>query len=134
MEQAPSGVTFQNAGCQNRRMKRLPPGKLRTLREQKQAAVVDVRSREEFDAGHVQGARHIPLDELPTRVNELPRDRPVVTYCNMFYPGPSRGEKAAAQLAELGFDAAVLQGGLSRMAGREHDRRGAGGSGEPLRN
>lgn len=112
MEQAPSGVTFQNVGCQNRQMKRLPPGKVWTLQEQEQAAVVDVRSREEFDAGHVEGARHIPLDELPTRVAELPRDRPVVTYCNMFHPGSSRGEKAAAQLAELGFDAAVLEGGF----------------------
>jgi DNA-binding transcriptional ArsR family regulator len=43
--------------------------------------VVDVRPRIEFDAGHIQGARSIPLEELERRLAELPPDAEVVAYC-----------------------------------------------------
>ena len=43
--------------------------------------LVDVRAAEEFNAGHIQGARSIPLDELERRLAELPADREVVAYC-----------------------------------------------------
>ena len=54
------------------------------LRAQQQAAraptVIDVRGADEYAAGHLPGALHIPADELPRRLGEIPRDRPVVTY------------------------------------------------------
>jgi len=43
--------------------------------------LVDVRPAEEFSAGHIEGARSIPLDELEDRLAELPADREVVAYC-----------------------------------------------------
>ncbi len=43
--------------------------------------VLDVRPRVEFAAGHIQGARSIPLDELEARLAELPEDAEVVAYC-----------------------------------------------------
>ena len=43
--------------------------------------VVDVRPRIEFDAGHIQGARSVPLEELERRLAELPPDAEVVAYC-----------------------------------------------------
>jgi rhodanese-related sulfurtransferase len=43
--------------------------------------LVDVRPQEEFDAGHIEGARSIPIDELEQRLAELPSDREVVAYC-----------------------------------------------------
>jgi rhodanese-related sulfurtransferase/predicted transcriptional regulator len=43
--------------------------------------LVDVRPSEEFDAGHIDGARSIPIDELEDRLAELPDDREVVAYC-----------------------------------------------------
>jgi rhodanese-related sulfurtransferase len=43
--------------------------------------LVDVRPAEEFEAGHIEGARSIPLDELADRLAELPRGREVVAYC-----------------------------------------------------
>jgi rhodanese-related sulfurtransferase len=43
--------------------------------------LVDVRPAEEFDAGHIEGARSIPIDELQARLDELPADREVVAYC-----------------------------------------------------
>jgi rhodanese-related sulfurtransferase/DNA-binding HxlR family transcriptional regulator len=43
--------------------------------------LVDVRPAEEFKAGHIDGARSIPLEELESRLAELPTDREVVAYC-----------------------------------------------------
>src|SRR5436190_13960535 len=43
--------------------------------------LVDVRPTEEYEAGHIEGARSIPIDELDDRLAELPADREVVAYC-----------------------------------------------------
>ncbi len=45
------------------------------------AVLVDVRPAEEYAAGHINGARSIPIDELERRLAELPRDREVIAYC-----------------------------------------------------
>ena len=42
--------------------------------------LVDARSAGEFNAGHISGAQSIPLEELPRRMAEIPRDIPVVLY------------------------------------------------------
>ncbi len=75
------------------------------------ALIVDVRGASEYAAGHVPGAINIPLGALPDRLGELPRDRPIVTYCMMNHPGHSRGERAAALLHGQGFAASALAGG-----------------------
>jgi len=46
-----------------------------------QVLVLDVRPREEFEAGHIPGALSIPLEELRARLDELPADAEVVAYC-----------------------------------------------------
>ena len=46
------------------------------------AIVVDVRSVESYNAGHVKGARSIPLNDVASRVQELPRDKMIITYCS----------------------------------------------------
>ena len=43
--------------------------------------LVDVRPSEEFEAGHIEGARSIPISEFEDRLSELPSDREVVAYC-----------------------------------------------------
>lgn len=81
------------------------------MKEQGAATIIDVRSPEEYEAGHVLDAINIPVDELETRSAEIPQDRPVVTYCNMYHPGSSRGERAADLLQVKGFRASALNGG-----------------------
>lgn len=73
--------------------------------------VVDVRQPEEYAAGHVAGALNMPLDLLPGQLASLPADRLIVTYCNMYHRGTSRGERAAALLREKDFFARTLDGG-----------------------
>jgi rhodanese-related sulfurtransferase len=46
-----------------------------------EVVLVDVRPVEEFEAGHIDGARSIPVEELESRLAELPADREVVAYC-----------------------------------------------------
>jgi rhodanese-related sulfurtransferase len=46
-----------------------------------EVVLIDVRPREEFAAGHIDGARSIPLAELEERLAELPTDREIVAYC-----------------------------------------------------
>jgi rhodanese-related sulfurtransferase len=78
--------------------------------------VIDVRGDDEYVAGHVRGALHIPLDELDEHLAEIPQDRPVVTYCNMRHRGDSRGERAAELLREQGYEATALDGGYPAWA------------------
>lgn len=49
--------------------------------EHGEVVLVDVRPRAEYDAGHIEGARSIPLEELDRRLAELPPDAEVVAYC-----------------------------------------------------
>jgi phage shock protein E len=93
--------------------KMILPHDLQMLQSTAEApVVVDVRGAEEYNAGHVQGAVNIPIDELEERLDELPDDRLVVTYCNMQHRGSSRGEQAAGMLDEQGYRAQALDGGF----------------------
>jgi rhodanese-related sulfurtransferase/biotin operon repressor len=49
------------------------------------AVILDVRPDPEYAGGHLPGAVHIPLEELPGRLSELPRDREIVAYCRGQY-------------------------------------------------
>ena len=72
------------------------------------AQLLDVRADHEWDAGHIAGAAHVPLPELPQRAGELDKDRPVVVYCR----GGNRSSMAAAALADSGYDAVKLTEGI----------------------
>lgn len=49
------------------------------------AVILDVRPEPEYAGGHLPGAIHIPLEELPDRLAELPRNREIVAYCRGHY-------------------------------------------------
>jgi rhodanese-related sulfurtransferase len=76
------------------------------------ALLLDVRENDEWDAGHVSGAVHIPLGQLVERVDEMPDDRQVVVICR----SGARSARAAAFLASSGFDAINLAGGMHAWA------------------
>lgn len=69
--------------------------------------LVDVRTAEEFNAGHIPGAINVPLDELRSRLNELPRGQEIATYCQV----GQRGYLATRILLQSGFQASNIGGG-----------------------
>ena len=71
------------------------------------AQLIDVRADHEWEAGHLPGAVHISLPELPARVGEIDKDRQVVVYCR----GGNRSSMAATALGEAGYDVAKLSEG-----------------------
>jgi len=79
--------------------------------------LVDVRPAQEFAAGHITGARSIPIDELEDRLAELPADREVVAYCR----GPfcAYAHDAVRRLQAAGREARRLEEGWPewRLAG-----------------
>lgn len=43
---------------------------------------IDVRSKSEYENGHIKGALNIPLSEIDKRVSEIPMNKPIIVYCN----------------------------------------------------
>jgi rhodanese-related sulfurtransferase len=71
------------------------------------AAIVDVRTRAEFDCGHIPGAVNLPLDELRERLGEVEHGQRTITYCEL----GQRGYLATRILSQAGYDVANLSGG-----------------------
>jgi len=69
--------------------------------------LVDVRTSQEFHLGAIPGAVNIPVDELRSRLSELPRDRQIVVYCQV----GQRGYLATRILMQSGFSVANIGGG-----------------------
>lgn len=91
----------------------LTPVDCDTLRERIDSGaivLVDVRPREEYQAGHIAGALCMPLDELEQRLESLPRDQEIVAYCR----GPYciMAAEAVEQLRAKGFRASHMEEGV----------------------
>ncbi len=84
--------------------------------------LVDVRPTEEYESGHIEGAKSIPIDELERRLAELPEDREVVAYCR----GPfcAYAHEAVRMLRAEGRRARRLDEGWPewRLAGKSRRR------------
>ncbi len=80
---------------------------LRRRVQKGEAIVLDVRPREEYAAGHLPGARSIPLGELQARLRELPKTSPVIAYCRS--PYCVLAEEAVASLRAAGRQAWRLE-------------------------
>src|SRR5256712_4775132 len=71
--------------------------------------LLDVREQDEWDAGHIEGAQHIPLGELAARLGEVPKAQTVVAVCR----SGSRSDRAAKGLRLSGVEAENLDGGVT---------------------
>ena len=83
------------------------------LMNQSKTIVLDVRDEAEFAAGHIQGAKHIPLEDLENRIKELEKykKKPLLLYCQRGV----RSSKACKLLAEKEYEQLCqLTGGLDK--------------------
>ena len=82
------------------------------LRTDDEPVLLDVREPWELEEARLPGAIHIPLGELPTALDRLPRDREIVVLCHH----GGRSYTAALVLERAGFDATNLAGGIDAWA------------------
>ena len=76
---------------------------------------LDVRSPKEWNNGHVPGAKHIPIDQLENRVNEVgPTDKKYIVYCQ----AGGRSTTACEVLSKLGYSTLLnMTGGMGEWDG-----------------
>lgn len=81
----------------------------------RKAQLIDVREQNEFERGHIRGARNIPLTTFKQSINGLRADKPVYLYCQ----NTTRSSRAAAQLKKHNFENInILQGGFKKWTGK----------------
>jgi rhodanese-related sulfurtransferase len=86
----------------------LDPGRVAEMQRDGELALIDVRQPDEWEAGRIGGARHVVLEELPSRADSIARDRPVVFCCR----SGNRSAMAADAFKLAGYDAHNMAGGM----------------------
>jgi rhodanese-related sulfurtransferase len=76
------------------------------------ALLLDVREADEWDAGHAPDAVHIPMNDVPSRLSELPTDRQIVAICRL----GGRSAKVTEFLRAQGLDVHNYDGGMQAWA------------------
>lgn len=77
-----------------------------------EAVILDVREPDEWAAGHIETAVHIPMGEVPARMSDLPEGEPVFVTCR----GGGRSARVTAFLREQGINAVNVGGGMKDWA------------------
>ena len=81
----------------------------------RKAQLIDVREPNEFDGGHILGARNIPMSQLKMRMTEIRSDMPVYLYCQ----SGMRSARAAQFLHRKGYKGLTqLEGGFKKWTGK----------------
>ena len=94
-----------------RKFREVSPTQATQLINRENAVVLDVRSSNEFQQGHIAGAKNVPSDALEQQQKQIDklRDRPVIVCCNA---GPT-SNRVAGRLSAQGFEQVyVLDGGI----------------------
>lgn len=81
----------------------------------RKAQLIDVREPNEFERGHIRGARNIPLSQFKQSLNSFRPDKPVYLYCQ----NSGRSARAANMLRKQKFtDLNILKGGFKKWTGK----------------
>lgn len=95
-------------------MKEITTSELQQLLENgERPSMIDVREADEIAAGMIEGAVHIPLGEVPVRMNELERATPYIMICR----SGGRSGRASEFLADEGYDVTNMVGGMLEWQG-----------------
>ncbi len=108
------GALVQTFLSDRERLQAVSSDELRRRIDERSVVVLDVRPAVEYEAGHIRGARSIPITELWTRLKELPKSREIVAYCR----GPYCvfADEAVAVLRSKGYKAFRLDAGFPDWA------------------
>ncbi|HEX6922882.1 MAG TPA: rhodanese-like domain-containing protein [Bacillales bacterium] len=84
------------------------------LQQDRSLIVLDVRINTEVKGGKIPGARNIPLQELPNRINEMAKDKEYICVCR----SGNRSGKAAKFLKKKGYKVKNMSGGMMNWKGK----------------
>lgn len=88
---------------------------IREYRAQRRAMLVDVREKNEFAAGHIDGSRNIPLSQISKTTSAIhDKNMPIYVYCQ----SGSRSRKAKAELEKMGYTNVKNIGGIDDFKGK----------------
>lgn len=105
---ASMGEYLSSFNYEERNAMKVKTPEMLALVEEGKAIVVDVRFAEEYEVWHFNFAKNIPLNELPKRYKELPKDKLIITVC----PHNDRANLARMFLVLQGYNAKYLNDGL----------------------
>jgi len=71
--------------------------------------LIDVRTRKEYNTGHIPTAINIPHTEIEKHINEIPEDKLIIVYCQV----GRRASVAASKLKDLGYSEVINFGGIN---------------------
>ena len=86
----------------------IAPAAAKNARDTVAVFILDVREPNEFAGERIQGAVNIPIRDLPKRVGELPKGKPIIVYCKVGH----RGSMAMMFLRGQGYNVQSISGGL----------------------
>jgi rhodanese-related sulfurtransferase len=92
----------------------LAPEQVSEMLAKGEAQVVDVREPYEWEAGHIAGVRHIELERLASRADEIDKEHPVIFHCRL----GRRSAMATEAFLASGYDAYNMTGGILAWADR----------------
>lgn len=103
---------LRDFGYDERKAMKIQLPELLELYRQDKVQIIDIRFNEEFEAWQVGIGQHIPLNELPDRLDELDADKTIVTMC----PHYDRAEIARLFLTMQGYHSRYLTDGMLGIA------------------
>ncbi|GLZ32602.1 sulfurtransferase [Lentzea sp. NBRC 105346] len=89
--------------------------------------LLDVREKDEWEAGHAPGALHIPMSEIGARLDEVPNDVSLYVICRV----GGRSARVTQYLNQNGWDAVNVDGGMSHWAAAGRPLEGGSDGAEP---
>ncbi|MCY3415127.1 MAG: hypothetical protein INQ03_25975 [Candidatus Heimdallarchaeota archaeon] len=94
-------------------MRSLTPSEVNRMLGNDEVLVIDVREKFEIEAAAISNFIHIPMLEIPDRLDELPRDKDIAVLCHT----GSRSGRVTLFLHQMGFlNVSNIQGGIERWA------------------
>lgn len=103
---------LSNFDMEERSNMKIKTAEMLVMVEEGNAILIDIRSKKEFKSWSMGFAKNIPLNELPSRLNELPKDKLIITAC----PHNDRANIARIYLTTKGYKARYLNDGLLKVA------------------
>ncbi|MCY9657146.1 rhodanese-like domain-containing protein [Paenibacillus chondroitinus] len=91
----------------------LPHEVLDRMKRKDQVIILDVREPDEWESGHIPGAKHIPLGEINRALNELDSKQETIIVCR----SGNRSGRACEFLSSLGYNVVNMPGGMLEWPG-----------------